>query len=113
MATGMYVRRQAEDNFRRQYPGPLSFVATEWLANVENDENIVIQHARNKGEYRVGVRRIPVDGYCRDFLANFPNIYFHIHRKSNVLRVFTTSCTNNFRFSVTRTQFTSSTGVGE
>ena len=47
------------------------------------------------------------------FLANFPNIYFHIHRKSNVLRVFTTSCTNNFQFSVTRTQFTSSTGVGE
>ena len=67
MATGMYVRRQAEDNFRKQYPGPLSFVATEWLANVENDENIVIQHARNKGEYRVGVRRIPVDGYCRYF----------------------------------------------
>ena len=64
MPCGMFIRRKAEDNFTRQYPHPLSQVSTEWLATVEHTEDIVIQHARNKGEFRVGAKQIPVDGYC-------------------------------------------------
>ena len=65
MGTGLYIRRRAENSFVKEYPSPVSFAATEWLANTENDGNISIEHARNKGEHKVGVRRIPVDGYCR------------------------------------------------
>jgi len=65
MATGLYIRRRIEDNFQKEYPKPLSFVASEWLADVEHRESIHIDHARNVGEFRVGPRRIPVDGFCR------------------------------------------------
>ncbi len=64
MPCGFYLRRKAEDNFTKTYPGPLSFVSTEWLSNVEHDEGIRIQHARNGGEKRVGPKQIPVDGFC-------------------------------------------------
>ncbi|KAL5262624.1 hypothetical protein ACHWQZ_G008128 [Mnemiopsis leidyi] len=65
MATGIYIRRRADDNFKKEYPSPISFAATEWLADVEHRENIRIDHARNVGEYRVGPRRRAVDGFCR------------------------------------------------
>jgi len=65
MATGLYIRRRAENSFCKEYPFPLSSVATEWLADIEYNEQISIQHARNRGEFRVGTRRIPVDGFCR------------------------------------------------
>ena len=65
MPCGIFIRRRSEDNFTREYPLPQSAVSTEWLANLEHTQNIEIEHARNMGEYRVGSRRIPVDGYCR------------------------------------------------
>ena len=43
----------------------MSAKASEWLAYTEDTEGILIQHARNGGEKRVGVKNIPVDGYCR------------------------------------------------
>ena len=64
MPCGMYLRRRVEENFTREYPGPISFTSTEWLANVEHDLGIEIQHTRNGPEYRVGPKQIPVDGYC-------------------------------------------------
>lgn len=65
MPTGMYIRRRHDNSFKREYPLPISGVCIEWLAHVASTANIDIQHARNKGEFRVGPRRIPVDGFCR------------------------------------------------
>ena len=81
MATGMYIRRRADENFKKEYPSPISFAATEWLADIEHRENIQIEHARNVGEYKVGPRRRAVDGFCRyawvlKFKIWFPNVYF-------------------------------------
>ena len=64
MPCGMYLRRKAEDGFSKQYPTPISNVATEWLATLEHDLGIEILHLRNGPEYRVGPKQIPVDGYC-------------------------------------------------
>jgi len=64
MPCGMFVRRRAEHNFIKEYPTPVSSVATEWLADLERREAINIQQARNKGEFRIGAKRLPVDGYC-------------------------------------------------
>ena len=50
MPSGMFIRRRSENNFVKEYPS----VATEWLADLEQHENISIQHARNKGEFPVG-----------------------------------------------------------
>ena len=74
MATGMYIRRRADENFKKEYPSPISFAATEWLADIEHRENIQIEHARNVGEYKVGPRRRAVDGFCR--LVRFSNFKF-------------------------------------
>ena len=65
MPTGVFIRRRAEKNFTREYPTPTSAVATEWLANLEHTAGLVIQHNRNNSEYRVGVKNVPVDGFCR------------------------------------------------
>ena len=64
MPCGMFVRRRAEYNFIREYPGPMSAAATEWLANLEHSLSIKIQHGRNFGEYKLGPKQIPVDGFC-------------------------------------------------
>ena len=72
MPCGMYIRRKAEDNFIRQYPTPVSYGATEWLATVEHNNNIQIEHARNGPEFRVN--KIPVDGYCRYYLILLHNM---------------------------------------
>ena len=64
MPCGLFIRRRCEENFTREYPVPTSAVATEWLANLEHTLDISIQHARNVGEYRVGTKSIPVDGFC-------------------------------------------------
>lgn len=91
MPCGMFIRRRAENNFTKEYPGPFSFVATEWLANIEHEEGIEIQHARNMGEYKVGIRQISVDGYCQ-YVYYVPIKILHnfLHRstsfdKENVL----------------------------
>ena len=51
--------------FFREYPTAFSKVATDWLAWVESEEGVAIQHARSGGEYRV-TPKIAVDGYCKD-----------------------------------------------
>ena len=62
---GMYIRRQAENGFVKEYPTTQSYAATHWLSYVEDTDKIHIQHARNSSEYRIGSRKIPVDGYCK------------------------------------------------
>lgn len=63
MPCGFYIRRRSEQNFIKEYPSPTSSAATEWLADMEHRQNTTIQHARNKGEFRVGTKQIPVDGF--------------------------------------------------
>ena len=65
MPTGSYLRRKREDGYRKMYPHPCSAVSIEWLAFVEKEDNISIQHARNGPEHRVGDRKIAVDGFCK------------------------------------------------
>lgn len=65
MPCGMFIRRKSEENFTREYPLPYSAASTEWLANIEYTQHIQIDHARNVGEYRIGPKRMPVDGFCR------------------------------------------------
>ena len=106
MATGLYVRRQAEDNFRKQYPGPLSFVASEWLANEEHVKGIVIEHARNKGEYRIGARRIPVDGFCRCVtIKQLRSTVTNLRKISKVWKIYACSHLNKNVWVYIRNQF--------
>lgn len=88
MATGMYIRRRAEESFKKEYPSPISCAATEWLADVEHRENVQIEHARNVGEYKVGPRRRAVDGFCRlvldfNFSICLLNVYFYSFLRFN------------------------------
>ena len=62
---GMYVRRRAENGFVKEYPTPQSYAATDWLAHIEVEDNLHIQHARNGSEFKIGAKKIPVDGYCQ------------------------------------------------
>ena len=64
MPTSMYIRRRMENMFTKEYLTPISSSSTECLANIEHTHNINIQHARNGGEFKVGQKQIPVDGYC-------------------------------------------------
>ena len=66
MPCGMYIRRRESTNFYKEYPTAISKASTDWLAYVEESEGISIQHNRNDVEYRVGLRKIPVDGYHVD-----------------------------------------------
>ena len=65
MPCGHYLRRKREDGYTKKYPHPCSAVSIQWLSYIEETEQINLQHARNGAEYRVGPRKIPVDGYCR------------------------------------------------
>ena len=62
---GMYLRRRAENGFMKEYPTKQSYAATQWLAHIESEHGIHIQHVRNGSEHRVGDKKIPVDGYCK------------------------------------------------
>ena len=79
MPTGIYIRRRDEESFKKEYPLPLSAVSTEWLAYIEQEDNINIQHARNGGEHKIGPKRVPVDGYCKEtkIVYNFHGCWFH------------------------------------
>ncbi len=65
MPTGMFVRRRRDKNFIKEYPTPISNKSTAWLANLEVERNINLQHARNNKEYRIGSKLLAVDGYCQ------------------------------------------------
>lgn len=65
MPCGMYIRRRGENLFVKEYPTPVSCSSTDWLAYVEQRDNVAIQHSRNNKEYRVGNKNIAVDGFNR------------------------------------------------
>jgi hypothetical protein len=43
---------------------PHSLVAISWLDYISNSQGLIIQHAKNVGEYIIPNTRISVDGYC-------------------------------------------------
>ena len=65
MPTGIFIRRRNKRSFKKEYATPQSGISIEWLAKLERDNGIDIQHARKGPEYRVGTKKIPVDGYDR------------------------------------------------
>ena len=79
MPTGIYIRRREGESFKKEYPFPLSAVSTEWLACIEQEQAVNIQHARNGGEHKIGPNRIPVDGWCNETKTayNFHGCWFH------------------------------------
>lgn len=71
----MYLRRRREMLFTKEYPTPISQEANEWLAYVEESQNIDLIFSRNSTEYRVGNKQRAVDGFCRlIFIIVIPTI---------------------------------------
>ena len=64
MPCGMFIRRRAEEGFRKEYPTPVSAECIEWLSWLEASQDIKIQHAKNGLEFQAGIKRRAVDGYC-------------------------------------------------
>jgi len=66
MPTGWFVRRQVEDDFKPHKSHPQSRDAVEWMEWLMTTKGIEIRHAFNGKEKRLGRRRLPVDGWCKD-----------------------------------------------
>lgn len=56
-----------------------SKVAIEWLTSISIKENIFIQHAENKGEFKIPGTNLFVDGYCEltNTIYEFHGDYWH------------------------------------
>ena len=67
MPTGMFIRRRAENFFRKEYPHPVFKKCADWLSHLESTQGIEIQHARNDREYEVQLpsKKVKVDGFCK------------------------------------------------
>ena len=63
MPCGMYIRRRGPE-FKPKYPSSSSLMSREFLEWTAKEENVRIRHQFNGGEFRVGSRRLPVDGFC-------------------------------------------------
>ncbi|XP_066285616.1 uncharacterized protein [Branchiostoma lanceolatum] len=66
MPTGCYIRRRAEEDFKREYSQRVGRMATQWLEWVGYQHGNVIRHKFNNTEKRIGPRQLPVDGFCSD-----------------------------------------------
>ena len=75
MPTGMFIRRQGVKGFTKEYPTNNSYPSTQWLAFIESKEGVKIQHARNSSEFKVGDKKVPVDGFCRFVLRKFVIVF--------------------------------------
>ena len=64
MPCGMFIRRRAENTFKKEYPTPVSAECIQWLAWLEASQDITIQHAKNGLEFQAGKKKRAVDGYC-------------------------------------------------
>ncbi|KAJ8044458.1 Krueppel-related zinc finger protein 1 [Holothuria leucospilota] len=78
MPTGSYLRRREETGFKLEKSRPVS---NEWLQWKAYEENVFIRHQGNDKEKRVGLRRIPVDGFCQETntVYQFHGCHFHGH----------------------------------
>ncbi|XP_066278985.1 uncharacterized protein [Branchiostoma lanceolatum] len=84
MPTGCYIRRRAEEGFKREYSQRVGRMATQWLEWVGYQQGKVIRHKFNNTEKRIGPRQLPVDGFCSDTgeIFQFHGCYFHGHECS-------------------------------
>ena len=82
MPTGTFVRRKDVDNFKPTMAQKYGVMATEWLEWEAKINNVHIDHKFNNVEKRVGARRLPVDGFCRETntVWQFQGCYWHGHR---------------------------------
>ena len=82
MPTGPYITRSVKDHFKPVHAYAHGETAVQWLDWVAHSESISIQHQFNRKERRIGVRQIPVDGYCKETktVYQFHGCYFHGHR---------------------------------
>ncbi|KAJ8017821.1 Krueppel-related zinc finger protein 1 [Holothuria leucospilota] len=78
MPTGPFLRRREETGFNLEKSRPVS---NEWLHWKAYKENIFIRHQGNDKEKRVGLRRIPVDGFCQETntVYQFHGCFVHGH----------------------------------
>ncbi|XP_071847518.1 uncharacterized protein [Apostichopus japonicus] len=78
MPTGSFTRRKSDNGFKLSRTRPISFEWLEWKAYVSD---VKIRHAMNCSEKRIGLRRIPVDGYCAETntVLQFHGCYYHGH----------------------------------
>ena len=82
MPTGPYITRSVKDHFKPIHAYGHGETAVQWLDWLVHSESISIQHQFNRKERRIGVRQIPVDGYCKETKSvyQFHGCYFHGHR---------------------------------
>ena len=80
MPTGDYSRRLEETNFKKERKST-SRIALEWLEWESHRRNIHIRHNGNGVEKRVGPRRLPVDGFCKETnqVFEFGGCWYHGH----------------------------------
>ena len=66
MPAGHFVRRQKEDGYMRQGPRRYECMAINWLEGEAKNTGQHIRHQDNDSEKLIGMKRLPVDGFCRD-----------------------------------------------
>ena len=78
MPTGSFIRRREESGFKLEKSRPVSIEWLEWCAH---KDTVHIRHKNNDTGKRVGVRRIPVDGFCQETntVYKFHGCYWHGH----------------------------------
>ncbi|XP_066264599.1 uncharacterized protein [Branchiostoma lanceolatum] len=82
MPTGYYIRRQADSEFVREYSTHYwGRMATEWLDWVGHSRDIDIRNKFNHTEKRIGLRQVPVDGFCSATgeIFQFHGCFWHGH----------------------------------
>jgi G:T-mismatch repair DNA endonuclease (very short patch repair protein) len=82
MPTGHFVRRKKEDGFKRQAPRRYECMAINWLEWEALQSRQSIRHQGNDSEKLIGMKRLPVDGFCRDTntVYEFQGCIWHGHR---------------------------------
>ena len=78
MPTGSYTRRLEDNEFK---PKSSIKMAIEWLEWVAYKERIHIRHQLNNTEKRIGVRKLPVDGFHAETqtVYQFQGCFWHGH----------------------------------
>ena len=82
MPTGHFVRRKKEDGFKRQAPRRYECMAINWLEWEAKNTEQHIRHQGNDSEKLIGMKRLPVYGFCRDTntVYEFQGCIWHGHR---------------------------------
>ena len=82
MPTGLFVRRKAEQDFKPIMSQKYGAMATEWLEWEARSKGVHIVHQFNGTEKRVGTRKLPVDGFCRETntVLNVHGCFWHVCR---------------------------------